>query len=830
MSGKTDLPARSVTLTGTEHDDRKLPRFSFMQRLSSVWGRKERTHTLGGGQDQWWTRASPAQPKPVIPTEIPAVFVRGLVHGYGKHVVLKRMNMTVPQNQIYGLLGPSGTGKTSLLRILLGRMAASGDGEVEVYGCEPGDPSQHPDYRVPGRVVGYMPQETALHEELTIDDTLRYHGDLHGMSKDQIKKRSEWLTDFLDLPPGDRTIAALSGGQGRRVSLAVAMLHNPDLLILDEPTVGVDPLVRARIWEHLRELVRLGTTIIVTTHYIEEAVDADTVGLMRAGRLLAEDNPRALITKYGLPTLEDTFLELCRQDEIKAAEHYESLRGSRRGKSKSGKKRGKNPFSSKDPSKQSLLGNEAPPPVSPPPKSKSSKRRPPGGSSIALGAGVKTGRDHAVWKPKYHRSWSERMGLVNWSKAWAIGRRKTVSLFKTPMSLALITFAPCFQIMLLAVVIGLDPHDLNFGVVNTDAGFDGVEFGNIFVDSVEANNGNPPTFLLKEYDTLDEATKAVERGSSWGTMFLANSFSENAFKKYRECNWTVDPNDLGASVQVSMDMTNQQVAYTILRDLSDAMQEASSRYIGTTAATPIDVVDPPVYGDSKPAFIDFIGPGFMIVVVFVFSLTLTAVVFVLERLSATLDRVYVTGAGSIEILIGHQFAYSLLLTVQTILMLLCAFYVVGITIKGNPLILLVQMELLGLGAMGLGLVISSQATSVFEAMQSTITLMFAYMLGSGIIWPIQSAPLWLQAGSVLSPLRWAADGFRAVLGRGWGLESPQIVLGLLALSGFTAFFMAWSVYTIRIKRKSKPLSTRLYEWLCCCFPASSTKSKTAGRR
>ena len=106
----------------------------------------------------------------------------------------------------------------------------------------------------------------------------------------------------------------LSGGQKRRVSLAVALLHEPELLLLDEPTVGVDPELRARIWEHLQEIATNGTSIIITTHYIDEAAQADAVGLMRNGRLLAEDAPQALMEPHGHVSLEQTFLMLCRRD------------------------------------------------------------------------------------------------------------------------------------------------------------------------------------------------------------------------------------------------------------------------------------------------------------------------------------------------------------------------------------------------------------------------------------------------------------------------------------------------------------------------------------
>ena len=170
---------------------------------------------------------------------------------------------------------------------------------------------------IPGSDVGYSPQEIALYPDLSIAETLRFHGRLHGMDADRILARQSWLIDFLDLPDPTRTVGKLSGGQKRRVSLAVALLHEPDLLLLDEPTVGVDPELRARLWDHLQEISANGTSIVITTHYIDEARNAKRVGLMRDGVLLAEDSPQSVMDSQSASSLEEAFLALCRR-EVKA--------------------------------------------------------------------------------------------------------------------------------------------------------------------------------------------------------------------------------------------------------------------------------------------------------------------------------------------------------------------------------------------------------------------------------------------------------------------------------------------------------------------------------
>ncbi|CAG2104442.1 unnamed protein product, partial [Medioppia subpectinata] len=214
---------------------------------------------------------------------------------------------------IYGLLGASGCGKTTLLRCVLGRLQPK-SGSIYLFGETPGTAMS----RVPGPGVGYMPQELALYDDFSIEETLVYFGRLFGIKSKIIDSRIEFMINLLQLPNRKKLISQLSGGQKRRVSLSTALLHNPPLLILDEPTVGVDLILREAIWKHLENLCRTGLTVILTTHYIEEARSASNVGFMRSGRILAEDSPLQLLRRHQLMTLEEVFLKLSQlEDDMK---------------------------------------------------------------------------------------------------------------------------------------------------------------------------------------------------------------------------------------------------------------------------------------------------------------------------------------------------------------------------------------------------------------------------------------------------------------------------------------------------------------------------------
>ncbi|CAG2106601.1 unnamed protein product [Medioppia subpectinata] len=230
-----------------------------------------------------------------------------------KGLLLNNINMSFPRSAIYGLLGPSGCGKTTLIKLIVGRLSPS-SGTVRLNGRPQSDPNN----RIPGVGVGYMPQEICLNGDFTIYETLNYFSKIYGLPEDYKKQRIDFLIKFLDLPDRNRLVGVLSGGQKRRASLAVAIIHKPPLLILDEPTVGVDPVLRERIWEHLLNLSKEEkTSIMITTHYIEECRRAHAIALMRNSKILVENSPHILLTHFGTDNLEDVFLKVCRAEDEK---------------------------------------------------------------------------------------------------------------------------------------------------------------------------------------------------------------------------------------------------------------------------------------------------------------------------------------------------------------------------------------------------------------------------------------------------------------------------------------------------------------------------------
>lgn len=232
-----------------------------------------------------------------------AVETMDLCKQYGKFTAVDGIALKVRKGEVYGLLGPNGAGKTTTIRMLCDLLKPS-SGEIFLMG-----------QRVPGREIssriGYMPQETALYLSLSVHQNIRFFGGIFGLGKEEIAKREQELLRFINLEEWrNELVENLSGGMKHRVSLACAMVHEPELLLLDEPTVGVDPELRASFWDYFSKLEGQGVTILITTHYMDEAGHCDRIGFMRQGRLIAEGKPAEILKMAGTSSLEDAFMEL----------------------------------------------------------------------------------------------------------------------------------------------------------------------------------------------------------------------------------------------------------------------------------------------------------------------------------------------------------------------------------------------------------------------------------------------------------------------------------------------------------------------------------------
>jgi ABC-2 type transport system ATP-binding protein len=224
----------------------------------------------------------------------------------GGHEILKGIDFRMPAGRITGLLGPSGCGKTTLMRAIIGTQALSG-GTITVLGRSAGDPRLRTE-------IGYASQAASVYDDLTVVENLRYFATAVRARGDVQK-----VMDQVDLIAHARRLTgSLSSGQRSRVNLAVAMLGTPRLLVLDEPTVGLDPVLRENLWSLFRDLSRDGTSLLVSSHVMDEADRCDELLLMRDGRLLTQDTPAALKERTGTDSLDRAFLHLVADEPVPA--------------------------------------------------------------------------------------------------------------------------------------------------------------------------------------------------------------------------------------------------------------------------------------------------------------------------------------------------------------------------------------------------------------------------------------------------------------------------------------------------------------------------------
>jgi ABC-2 type transport system ATP-binding protein len=241
----------------------------------------------------------------------PMVVVNALVKQFGKLRAIDNLTMTINVGETFGLIGPNGSGKTTLIRMLVGLLRPT-NGSIYVLG------ERMPNSRA-APYMGYMTQLSALYNDLTARENLEFFCSVYGLRGKSQRQRIAEMLDRVDLADRiDDVVGNFSGGMKQRLSLACALVHNPRLALLDEPTVGVDPELRRSFWDYFAQLNREGVTIIVSTHHLDEAVRCTRLGLLRFGKLLAQDDPRELLRLSGKDNMEDAFLFFANRKEVQA--------------------------------------------------------------------------------------------------------------------------------------------------------------------------------------------------------------------------------------------------------------------------------------------------------------------------------------------------------------------------------------------------------------------------------------------------------------------------------------------------------------------------------
>ncbi|KAL7730642.1 hypothetical protein ACLKA6_003419 [Drosophila palustris] len=742
-----------------------------------------------------------SQPSTLASRRQQAVCVRRAhkMYGGGKNpnIVLDGLNMTVPKGSIYGLLGASGCGKTTLLSCIVGRRRLN-SGEIWVLGGRPGSRGSG----VPGPRIGYMPQEIALYGEFTMRETLIYFGLISAMPRGDIEDRTEFLLKLLNLPNGSKFVKNLSGGQQRRVSLAVALLHEPELLILDEPTVGVDPVLRQSIWDHLVDITKNGhTTVIITTHYIDECAQAHMIGLLRGGKMLAEEAPDFLRQQYNADSLEDVFLKLSVLQNM----------GKRRRSSIA----------------QEIVEQVTVPAISNPALDMSDEQHAAEisgefGDNISMSSAARDPISNTApaapplppvqeiptsfWY-NLHVMQSHHLHALIWKNFLWMMRNVGVMLF--------IVGLPVVQILLFCYAIGHDPTGLKLAVANhemseemimqqfcpVNAGCNQTMLSCRYLDMLVKNKS-----MVVNYVNDDEAAyEEVRRGRAWAALVIQPNYTDALVERVEDGRYAEDATIEASDLGVRMDWSNQQISTLLYRDLQYTFFNFVENMLTDCDMNPklgrIPVeTEQPIYGYRNPNFTDFAAPGVILTIIFFLAVAVTSGAMLIDRNEGMLERCLVAGITGPEILLSQVVTQFTVMFSQTVFVLIVSFYFFELTLVGNIWLVVALCILNGLCGMSFGFVIScavdTERTATYVAMGSFLPIVML----CGIIWPIEGMYPLLQFVTAFLPLTKPTESMRSILQRGWGMDNPTVYNGFISITSWVLVFLVLTILLLKFKK------------------------------
>ncbi|XP_034097636.2 ABC transporter G family member 23 [Drosophila nasuta] len=707
-----------------------------------------------------------------------AVEVRNGYKYYGSKsnpkIVLNQLNMNVMRGSIYGLLGASGCGKTTLLSCIVGQRRLNG-GEVSVLGVKPGEPGSG----VPGSRVGFMPQEIALVEEMTVKETIFYFGRIYGLTDEKIREKYKLLKELLQLPPPRQMIKECSGGQQRRLSFACAMIHDPELLILDEPTVGLDPMLREKIWDFLVETTRNSKlAVIITTHYIEEAKQANCIGLMRNGVLLAEDTPTNIMIKFGTQSIEDAFLILSQrqgnEDEL--------------------------------PQLMDINRNQAVPTAMLPTEVIDSHEPTAAEKSpIPFEEPMNENRKKVFFTTK---------GRIK-----ALMTKNFVQLFRQPSGIIFMLLFPIIQLTCFYLAIGKTPRNLGLGVYSGEVD----SYAECFDDNLrtlyQANDTchfnklscryirelGDDIAIRKYYDTEDAALADAKRTVTVGYIHFAKNFSESVSELIEDGIHASDGSVDNAELTVHIDMTDQQVAYFMQRKLRDKFSSFMNKVVeecNVSAALvrlPVQFQDP-IYGSTEIEFQQYCAPGVVMTMVFFLATLMTAAVFISERMDGIWDRTLLAGVSATEMLWAHLLTQLIIMSLQSFEVIMYIGLVFDTYNNGDTTTLIGLLTLTAFCGMLFGLFISVFCKSHTEANFVATGAFYPMIILCGLLWPLESMPGFLQDLVMVLPFTIPSISARNVIEKGWSITNEKVYNGFLVMSAWTIIFFVLCL--IGIRRKS----------------------------
>ena len=724
----------------------------------------------------------------------PAIQVQNLSRRFGSLLAVDDVSFSVERGAIFGLLGPNGSGKSTIIRMLLGIVAPTA-GDANILGLTISEQAEVIKSR-----VGYMSQQFSLYTDLSVGENLDFYGRVYGLSAERLENRRAAVMKLTGIEDREEQLAGtLSGGWKQRLALACSLIHEPDVLFLDEPTAGIDPVARRDLWDLLFELSGQGVTMLVTTHYMDEAERCTDIGYLYLSKLLVLGKPDTLkclpqvsprgTKRYDLKTAHPTRqLALLREADgvldatlfgdrihllINEQVDVQTLLDA------IGETADQVEVQAAEPSLEDVfvtLTRLAEQPDSTDADWANASSAPVADSDVPNETSPTERQEIEAEKSDAHverSSWDDQRaeGLPLRRRPlegfWAILVKEFLHIRRQPTTLFFMFLVPVLQTVIFGFAINTQIENIPTIVLNLDGRTASLTMIEAFV--------NTKRFKIVDR-VFDQVTfdRALRSGrAKVGIVFPAN-FSEQMLRgEQASIQVLIDGSDsqVATTAQSSAHLLGHQVSIQLARRKGEAAQTAvtPARDREGRGALPVEVRTRMLYNPDLESTHFFV-PGLIGVILQLVTLFLTAFAVVRERELGTLEQLFVTPINSAGLILGKLLPYAVVGIFEVLIMLVVMIYFFQVPVVGSVTLLVALSLLFTICSLGLGLLISTIAKSQLEAFQYAFIIMLPSILLSGFMFPRAEMPLPIYMVSFLLPATYFIEILRGIVLRGADLQ------------------------------------------------------------